>query len=68
MKSVLITEDDPLLWTLLNKMGKSDIMRGYLSILSLFGNKFNITFNSKGARMQDSIFLAHWIRISEILP
>ena len=36
--------------------------------ISLFCKEFNITLYNKGARMLDSIFLAHRIRISEILP
>ena len=44
-----------VLLNLLNKLGKSDKMRGLLNILSLFRNKFN-KFNYTGARMLDSIY------------
>ena len=44
-----------VLLNLLNKLGKSDKMRGLLSILLLFRNEFN-KFNNKGARMLDSIY------------
>ena len=37
-----------VLLNLLNKLGKSDKLRGLPSILSLFSNKF-IKFNSTGA-------------------
>ena len=40
---------------LLNKLSKSDKMRGLPSILSLFRNDFN-QFNSTGARMLDSFY------------
>ena len=40
-----------VLLNLLNKLGKSCIMQGLASILSLFRNKFN-KFNNKGARRQ----------------
>ena len=43
------------LLNLLNELGKRDKMRGWLSILSLFHNKFN-KFNNTGARMLDSIY------------
>ena len=39
-----------VLLNLLNELGKSDIMRGLLSILSPFRNEFN-KFNNTGARM-----------------
>ena len=39
----------------LNELGKSDKMRGLLSILSLFRNEFN-KFNNTRARMLDSIY------------
>ena len=39
----------------LNKLEKSDKMRGLTSILSLFRNEFNI-FNNTRARMLDSIY------------
>ena len=38
----------PVLFNLLNQMGKRDKMRGLPSILSLFCNKFN-KFNNAGA-------------------
>ena len=44
-----------VLLNLLNKFGKSDQMRGLLSILSLFRNEFN-KFNNTGSRMLDSIY------------
>ena len=44
-----------VLLILLNKLGKSDKMRGLPSILSLFCNLFN-KFNKIGARMLDSIY------------
>ena len=40
---------------LLNELGKRDKMRGLLSILSLFRNKFN-KFNNTGTRMLDSMY------------
>ena len=40
---------------LLNKLRKSNKMRGLSSILSLFRNEFN-KFNNTGARMIDSIY------------
>ena len=43
------------LLNLLNELRKRDEMRGLLSILSLFRNKFN-RFNNTGARMLDSIY------------
>ena len=43
------------LLNLLNKLGKSDKMRGLPSILSLFCNKF-YKFNNTRARMLDSIY------------
>ena len=48
-----------VLLNLLNELGKSDEMRGLLSILLLFCNGFN-KFNNTGARMLDSIY--HMIR------
>ena len=44
-----------ILSNLLNKLRKSDKMRGLLSIFSLFRNEFN-KFNYIGARMLDSIY------------
>ena len=44
-----------VLLNLLNKLGKSDKMRGLPSILLLFRNKFN-KFNNTGARILDSIY------------
>ena len=44
-----------VLFNLLNVMGKRDKMRGFPSILSLFGNESN-RFNNTGARMLDSIY------------
>ena len=44
-----------VLLNLLNELGKSDKMRGLLSILLLFCNGFN-KFNNTGARMLDSIY------------
>ena len=44
-----------VLLNLLNELGKSDKMRGFPSILSLFRNKFN-KFNNTRARMLDSIY------------
>ena len=44
-----------VLLSLLNELGKRDKMRGLLSILSLFRNKFN-KFNNTRARMLDSIY------------
>ena len=44
-----------VLLILLNKVGKSDKMRGLPSILSLFCKEFN-KFNKIGARMLDSIY------------
>ena len=44
-----------VLLNLLNKLGKRDIMRGLLSILSLYRNKFN-KFNNTRAWMLDSIY------------
>ena len=43
-----------VLLNLLNELGKSDKMRGSLSILSLFRNEFN-KLNNTGVRMLDSI-------------
>ena len=43
------------LFNFLNKLGKSDKMRGLSSILSLFRNEFN-KFNNTGAQMLDSIY------------
>ena len=45
----------PVLLNLLNKMRKSDKMRGLSSILSLFRNEFN-KFNKTRARMLDCIY------------
>ena len=44
-----------VLLNLLNEFGKSEIMPGLLSILSLFRNEFN-KFNNTRARMLDSIY------------
>ena len=44
-----------VLLNLLNQLGKSDKMRGLLTFLLLFCNKFN-KFNNTGARMLDSIY------------
>ena len=44
-----------VLLNLLNELGKSDKMRGLLSILLLFCNKFN-KFNNTGARTLYSIY------------
>ena len=44
-----------VLFNLLNELGKRDKMRGLLSILSLFHNKFN-KFNNTRAQMLDSIY------------
>ena len=44
-----------VLLNLLNKLRKSDKMRGLPSILLLFRNKFN-KFNNTGAQMLDSIY------------
>ena len=44
-----------VLLNLLNELGKRDKMRGLLSILSLFRNKFN-KFNNTRARMLDSFY------------
>ena len=44
-----------VLLNLLNELGKRDIMRGLLSILSLICNKFNKLNNSR-AGMLDSIY------------
>ena len=44
-----------VLLNLLNKLGKSDKMRGLPSILLLFRIEFN-KFNNTGARMLDSIY------------
>ena len=47
----------PVLLNFLNKLGKSDKMRGLQSILSLFRNKFNNNkYNDSGTRMLDSIY------------
>ena len=45
-----------VLLNLLNKLRKSDKMRGLQSILLLFRNKFN-KFNNTGAQMLDAIYL-----------
>ena len=53
-----ITYTEDLTWillNLLNKIGKRDKMRGYMSIVSLFCNEFN-KFNNSRARMLDSIY------------
>ena len=44
-----------VLLNLLKELGKRDKIRGLLSILSLFCNKFN-KFNNTGAQMLDSIY------------
>ena len=44
-----------VLLNLLNELGKSDKMRGLLSILLLFFNQFN-KFNNTGERMLDSSY------------
>ena len=44
-----------VLLNLLNELGKSDKMRGLLSILSLFRNKLN-KFNNTRAEILDSIY------------
>ena len=44
-----------VLLSLLNELGKRDKMRGLLSILFLFLNKFN-KFNNTRAQMLDSIY------------
>ena len=44
-----------VLLNLLNKLGKSDKLRGLPSILSLFRNMFN-KLNNTGAQMLDSIY------------
>ena len=44
-----------VLLNLLNEVRKSDKMRGFSSILSLFRNEFN-KFNKTGARMLDSVY------------
>ena len=44
-----------VLLNLLNKLGKSDKMRGLSSILSLFRNEFNKFINTE-TRMLDSIY------------
>ena len=44
-----------VLLNLLNKLRKSDKMRGLPSILSFFCNKFN-QFNNTGVQMLDSIY------------
>ena len=44
-----------VLFNSLKELGKRDKMRGLLSILSLFRNKFN-KFNDTRARMLDSIY------------
>ena len=43
-----------ILMNLLNELWKSDKMRGFPSILSLFRNEFN-KFNYTGAEMLDSL-------------
>ena len=45
-----------LLLDLLNELGKSDIMRSLLSIVSLFRNEFN-KYNDTGTRMFDFIYV-----------
>ena len=47
-----------VLLNLLNELGKSDIMRDLLSILSLFCNEFK-KFNNTEARMLDSILMSN---------
>ena len=44
-----------VLMNLSNGLGKSDKMRGLLSMLSLFRNEFN-KFNNTRARLLDSIY------------
>ena len=44
-----------VLLNLFNELEKNNKMRGLLSILSLFCDKFN-KFNNTGARMLDSIY------------
>ena len=44
-----------VLLNLLNKLRKSDKMRGLPSILSLFRNEFN-KFNNTGVQMLDSVY------------
>ena len=44
-----------VLFNLLNKLGKSDKMRGLPSFLLLFRNEFN-KYNNTGARMLDSCY------------
>ena len=51
-----------VLLNLLNKLRKSDKMRGLPSILSLFRNTLN-KFNNTGARILDSIY-SHDIKIA----
>ena len=46
---------DHVLLNLLNKLGKSDKMRGLPRILLFFRNEFN-KFNNARARMLDSIY------------
>ena len=53
-----------VLLNLLNKLGKSDKMRGLPNILSLFRNKFNNKFNNAGARML-KFYLSHDIKITQ---
>ena len=58
-----------VLLNLLNKLRKSDKMRGLPSIISLFCNKFN-KFNNTGARMLDSykiILKSHFWRQNVII-
>ena len=51
-----------VLLNLLNELGKSDKMRDFPSMLSLFRNELN-KFNNKRARMVDSI-LSYDIKIT----
>ena len=44
-----------VLLNLLNELGKRDRMRGLQSILSLFRNEFNKSYNT-GGRILDSIY------------
>ena len=44
-----------VLLNILNELRKRDSMRGLLSIMSLFCNKFN-KFNNTGARILDSFY------------
>ena len=57
-----------VLLNLFNKLGKRDKMQGFLSILTLFRNKFN-KFNNTRARMLDSIYhmTLSWITLKSHL-